>query len=89
MPVSDEIAIEKIRALLSHIVSALVDDSDQVNVEAVTNRFGIQFLVRVGAQNRGQVIGKQGRLARSLRTVLNDLGSKHGLNFTLNIEEPK
>ena len=75
------------RALVEHIAKALVDEPEQVSVETVDDREGTVLELRVGANDLGKVIGKQGRTARSLRTIVGAAGMKQHKRFTLEILE--
>ena len=64
------------RELVEHIARALVDDSDQVNVTEVEGESVTVIELRVGPGDLGKVIGKQGRTARAIRTILNANATK-------------
>jgi predicted RNA-binding protein YlqC (UPF0109 family) len=55
---------------LAHLVRGIVDNPDDVAVELVTNRRGRTLKVRVNPEDMGRVIGRSGRTATALRTVL-------------------
>ena len=57
-------------AVLLHIVSSIVDDPDAVEVEASQSRGRVRLDVRVGPGDLGRVIGRRGRTAQSIRTVV-------------------
>ncbi|WP_227462282.1 KH domain-containing protein [Desertimonas flava] len=57
-------------AVLEHIVRSIVDDPDAVHVEATPDRGKIRLDVRVGPGDLGRVIGRRGRTAQSVRTVV-------------------
>ena len=75
------------RALVEQIAKALVDDPDQVAVRAVDGEQVTVLELRVGPNDLGKVIGKQGRTARSIRTILGAAGMKLKKRFTLEILE--
>lgn len=75
------------RALVEQIAKALVDEPDQVSVQAVDNDQATVLELRVAANDLGKVIGKQGRTARSIRTLLGAAGMKLHKRFTLEIVE--
>jgi predicted RNA-binding protein YlqC (UPF0109 family) len=76
-----------IRMLVEQIAKALVDEPDQVSVQVVEGEQGAVLELRVGPNDLGKVIGKQGRTARSLRTILGAAGMKLHKRFTLEILE--
>ncbi|WP_334173191.1 RNA-binding protein [Sinomonas sp.] len=55
---------------LEHLVRGIVDNPDDVTVEAKNSRRGDVLEVRVHQDDLGRVIGRQGRTARALRTVV-------------------
>lgn len=61
---------------LEHLVRGIVDNPDDVEVEMVTNRRGRTLEVRVNPEDLGKVIGRNGRTAKALRTVMTALGGK-------------
>jgi predicted RNA-binding protein YlqC (UPF0109 family) len=75
------------RALVEQIAKALVDEPDQVVVNAVEGEQVTVLELRVGPNDLGKVIGKQGRTARSIRTILGAAGMKLKKRFTLEILE--
>ncbi len=75
------------RVLVEQIAKALVDQPDDVTVESVDDEQGTVLELRVGAGDLGKVIGKQGRTARSMRTILGAAGTKLRKRFSLEILE--
>ena len=75
------------RELIEAIAKALVDNPDQVSVRAVEGEQITVLELRVNSADLGKVIGKQGRTARSIRTILNAAGMKLHKRFTLEILE--
>ncbi len=61
---------------LEHLVKGIVDNPDDVTVELVTGRRGRTLEVRVNADDLGKVIGRNGRTAKALRTVVAALGGR-------------
>ena len=61
---------------LEHLVKGIVDNPDDVEVELVTGRRGRTLEVRVNPEDLGKVIGRNGRTAKALRTVMAALGGK-------------
>lgn len=75
------------RELLELIVRSLVDRPDEVRVEEVERGDSTVLELRVAPGDLGKVIGKQGRTAKSLRTVLDAAGERHGRRIALEIME--
>ena len=63
-------------AVLSHIVTSIVDDPDAVRVDSTPDRGRVRLDVRVGPGDLGRVIGRRGRTAQSIRTVVRAAASK-------------
>jgi uncharacterized protein len=80
---------DEIHALVLNIVSALVDNPEEVSVEALKSEFATRFLVDTAPEDRGKVIGKQGRMAQSIRILLGAISVKMGHQFTLQLVEPE
>lgn len=75
------------RELVEQIAKALVDNPDQVQVRAVEGEQVTVLELRVAPSDLGKVIGKQGRTARAIRTLLSAAGMKLRKRFTLEILE--
>ncbi|MGA3070092.1 MAG: KH domain-containing protein [Terracidiphilus sp.] len=73
--------------LVREIVRALVDEPAAVEVESVERGDNTLLELRVAPQDVGKVIGKQGRTARSVRTVLGAVSVKLHHRYTLDILE--
>jgi predicted RNA-binding protein YlqC (UPF0109 family) len=75
------------KQLIEDIAKALVDLPDQVTVHEVLGEQVTVLELKVAASDLGKVIGKQGRTARSIRTLLGAAGMKLNRRFTLEILE--
>lgn len=75
------------KELIEQIAKALVDNPDQVSVRPIEGAQITVLELRVAESDLGQVIGKQGRTARSIRTILGAAGMKLKRRFTLEILE--
>ena len=75
------------KELVEAIAKALVDNPDQVHVRAIEGEQVIVFELRVHKSDLGQVIGRQGRTADAIRTILSAVGMKLRKRFTLEILE--
>lgn len=73
--------------LVSEIARSLVDSPEIVSVEAIPDGEGTILRLRVAASDLGKVIGRQGRTARSLRTILGAASMKVKHRFSLDIIE--
>ena len=75
------------RALVEDIAKTLVDQPDQVSVQAVERDETTVLELKVAPGDLGKVIGKQGRTARSIRTILAAASMKFHKRYTLEILE--
>lgn len=75
------------KELVEEIAKALVDTPDEVAVREVEGEQVTVFELRVAKNDVGKIIGKQGRTARSIRTLLGAAGVKMNRRFTLEILE--
>ena len=73
--------------LLTEIARALVDSPESVVVESTQDGEGTLLRLHVSPDDVGKVIGKQGRTARSLRTILSAASMKLKHRYTLDIVE--
>lgn len=75
------------KELLELIAKELVDNPDEVSVSQVEGAQTTILELRVAEEDLGKVIGKQGRTAKSIRTLLTAAGMKVGKHFHLEIIE--
>ncbi len=78
---------DNMQELVTQIARALVDLPEAVIVEAVEREESTVLRLRVAPTDVGKVIGKQGRTARSMRTILGAVSMKHQHRYTLDILE--
>jgi len=76
-----------LKEVVETIAKALVDNPDDVAVTEVDGEAAIVLELRVAPQDLGKVIGKQGRTARAMRTLLRAAGMKLRKRFVLEILE--
>jgi predicted RNA-binding protein YlqC (UPF0109 family) len=75
------------RDLIAYIAKALVDYPDQVSVEEVEGNQTSVLELKVAKEDLGKVIGKQGRTARAMRTILSAASAKIKKRTVLEIIE--
>jgi uncharacterized protein len=80
-------AAPDMQVLMTEIAKALVDEPEAVQVEAIQEGDSTLLRLRVAPGDIGKVIGKQGRTARSLRTILGAASMKLQHRFGLDIVE--
>ncbi len=73
--------------LVEYVARALVDNPDQVTVESVDDETTTTLRLRVAAADLGRVIGKQGRTAKALRTLLHASAARSNRRAVLEILE--
>jgi len=73
------------KELIEYIAKALVDDPDSVRVEEIEGTSATIYELRVSADDMGRVIGKQGRVANAIRTLLRAAAARQGRRVTLEI----
>lgn len=70
------------KELVEYIVRALVDEPDSVSINQVDGEQSTIIELRVAPDDMGKVIGKQGRVANAIRTILNTAALCHGKKRT-------
>ena len=71
--------------LIEFIAKALVDDPSAVSVNETEGEKGTVLELKVKEEDIGKVIGKQGRIAKAMRTILNATAGKTGKKYSLEI----
>lgn len=75
------------KEIVQSIVKAIVDNPEDVDIREVEGEKTTVIELRVNQSDLGKVIGKQGRTARAMRTILNAAGIKSGKKIVLEILE--
>jgi predicted RNA-binding protein YlqC (UPF0109 family) len=78
---------QDIPALMTLVAKALVDAPEEVGVDAFDEDGQIVLELQVAENEVGKMIGRQGRMARSLRTILGAAAGKTGKRYQLEIVE--
>ena len=73
--------------LVTYLARRLVDEPDAVQVESETDGDTVRLRLTVAPDDVGKVIGKQGRIIRSIRTVIRSGGARRGQRVMLEIVE--
>ena len=74
-----------LKELIEYMAKSLVDDPAQVQVEEIEGTNATIYELRVGAEDMGRVIGKQGRVANAMRILLRAAAARQGRRVTLEI----
>ncbi len=73
------------KELVMHIVKALVDNPDEVTIEETMEKDEIILKLKVSQDDVGKVIGKQGRIAKAIRTVVRSAANREKVKVSLEI----
>ncbi len=73
------------KELVEYIAKSLVDDPSQVMVNVIEGEKSTILELRVSADDIGKVIGKHGRIAKAVRTILSAAATKTGKRIVLEI----
>ena len=83
----DRDQVELLTDVLAFLARGIVDDPDQVRVEAEPDERGVILRLSVAPDDMGKVIGRGGRTARALRTLVRVVGSREGVGTIIEIVE--
>ncbi len=73
------------KELLEYIVKNLVDDKDDAVVSLTTNDDVTEIVISVAENDIGKVIGRQGKVISSIRTLVKSIGIKNGIKYNVEI----
>ena len=76
------------KALVEYIAKSLVEHPDQVDVRETKTGNRVRLELSVNKDDMGRVIGKNGRVANSIRTLLRVAAERDGVQATLDVMEP-
>ena len=71
------------KEILETIILSLVDNKDAVQINELDGEKSVVFEVKVAEEDMGKVIGRQGRLAKSIRTLLKSIAGKEHKKVTV------
>jgi len=75
------------KEILETIILSLVEDKTAVTIEEKSDEKTISFEVKVADKDMGKVIGKEGKIAKSIRTVMKAVGSKERKKVSIEFME--
>ena len=75
-------------AYLDYTIKALVDNQDAVVITRSVDEMGVLLTLTVAPEDMGKIIGKDGNIAKAIRTLLRVVGMKHNARVNLKINEP-
>jgi predicted RNA-binding protein YlqC (UPF0109 family) len=76
-----------VKEVLEYVARSLVDDPDAVEVTEVESNGGVLLRLKVAPDDMGKVIGRGGRMARSIRAVVRAAATKAGVQASVEIVE--
>ncbi|OGE82365.1 MAG: hypothetical protein A3B10_02710 [Candidatus Doudnabacteria bacterium RIFCSPLOWO2_01_FULL_44_21] len=82
-------AQEQDQEFVEYLVRALVDHPEDVKTERTVDEMGVLITLHLHPEDMGQVIGRQGQTAKSIRTLLRVVGAKRKSRVNLKIYEPE
>ena len=71
--------------LLLYMAKNLVDNPDAVSVKEISDEDGLVLELRVAPEDMGKVIGRQGRIAKEIRTIIKTVAQRDGVKVTVEI----
>lgn len=74
---------------VEYVVKAFVDNPEDVKTERKIDEMGVLIQLTVNPADMGKLIGREGRTAKALRTLLRVLGAKENARINLKIVEPE
>jgi predicted RNA-binding protein YlqC (UPF0109 family) len=73
------------REVLDYVARSIVDEPDAVEIEVEERRNGIELRLHVAPDDMGKIIGRRGRVAQAIRTVVRAAGAKDGVDASVDI----
>jgi len=81
--------MEKDQQFVEMVVKEIVDNPDKVKTERKVDEMGVLIELNVDPEDMGKIIGKEGKTAKAIRTLLRVLGAKEHARVNLKIIEPE
>ena len=75
----------ELKDFVTALVCSIVDDTEHILIEEVESEDGLLYRVTVSKDDVGKLIGKGGRIASAIRTVLKAAGAKKGTRVSINV----
>ena len=71
--------------VLDYLARSIVDEADAVDIEVEEGRRSVMLRLRVSPSDMGRVIGRRGRVAQAIRTVVRAAGAREGVDTSVDI----
>jgi len=78
-----------VKELIEYIATSLVDDPTQVEVDEYRRGSSINLRLHVAKEDMGRVIGRRGRVANAMRSLLRVAAAQEGKRASLDVEDPR
>jgi uncharacterized protein len=78
-----------VKELIEYIAASLVDDPTQVVVSQTRRGSTVTYKLQVAKEDMGRVIGRSGRVANAMRTLLNVAAAREGKQASLDVVDPQ
>lgn len=81
--------MDKVGEWLALVIKGLVTKPDEVEVNAKKDDMGVLFTVHVNPSDAGKVLGRDGKTAKAIRTLLYSVGYAHEMRASLKFDVPE
>jgi len=78
-----------VKELVEYIATSLVDDPSEVRIQEFQRGPVVNLKLHVAKEDMGRIIGKNGRVANSIRLLLRVAAARQGKKVSLDVEEPR
>ena len=73
------------KAVLTYLAESIVDDHDSIEIELEDGRRGVTLRLHVAPDDMGKIIGRRGRVAQAIRTIVRAAGEQEGIDAQVDI----
>ncbi len=81
--------MSEVREFVESVCKLIVDDSDAVSVDRKVDDMGVLLTIKVGEGEYGKIIGKEGAIAKAIRTLAKVVGMRSKERVNVKIDAPK
>lgn len=74
---------------LKALLTGLVENPDAIEIKRTVDEMGVLLFVKVDPADMGNLIGREGKIAQSIRTLIRHVGMKNGRRVSIAIEDPR